>query len=52
MSNNSSQPSGGNNTVSLIVSIIILAALFMLFRYIWHGIIWAFNEYIELLKVK
>lgn len=51
MSDNTVQ-NGGNSFMELIVTIIVIIALVFLFKYIWHGMIWAFDQYVDLIKVK
>lgn len=48
----SEQQNGGMAFLDMAVTIIILVAICFLFKYIWHGAIWLFNEYISLIKVK
>lgn len=52
MSTDSNQKSNIIKILDVIVGIAVLVGLFFLFKYIWHGITWAFSEYVELLKVK
>ncbi|MCQ2529533.1 MAG: hypothetical protein MJ108_10520 [Saccharofermentans sp.] len=51
MSGNSSSNGGLIGNLDMIVTIIILAALCVLFKHVWHGIVWAFNAYIEYLRI-
>lgn len=50
MGNNSSESMIG--TLDTVVTILILAALCILFKHIWHGLLWAFNTYIQYLRIK
>ncbi len=43
--------SGGGRIVEIIVGIVVIIALVFLFKYIGKGIAWAFNEYVNLLRV-
>lgn len=52
MSSNSSQQGNNSGPMEMIIAIIVIVALFFLFRYVWHGIVWAFNQYVDLLRVK
>ena len=52
MSSNSPQPSSDRGSLDAIITIMVLIALAVLFKHIWHGIVWAFGQYIDLLKVK
>lgn len=50
MSNNAGH--GGIDHLDSILTIIILIALACVAKYAWQGLVWAFNQYVELLKVK
>lgn len=52
MSNNSVQQNGGGGFTDSILTIVGLIVLALVFKYVWHGIVWAFNMYVTLLKVK
>lgn len=51
MDENAASGKGGCIT-EIIVTIIIIVILFFLFKYIWQGVTWAFNQYVDLLRVK
>lgn len=40
------------NLPVFLVTLFVLAILFFLFRFIWQGLVWTFNTYVELIKVK
>ncbi len=51
MGENNTNSGGGINIVEIVLGIVIIVALVFLFKYIWQGLTWLFNEYVDLLHV-
>lgn len=46
------KPSESSSSVKdFIIAAIVLVVLFLIFRFIWQGVTWAFGRYVELLHV-
>lgn len=52
MSDNQAPQGGSNGVLDLVWAIIGIIILIFLFKYIWMGLTWAFNQYVDLLHVK
>lgn len=51
MNENNTSSGRGIDISEIIVTIIVLVVLFFAFRYLWHGVVWAFGQYVDLLRV-
>lgn len=52
MSSNQASQGGSNGFLDLIWAILGIIIFILLFKYIWQGITWAFDQYVDLLRVR
>lgn len=52
LSNNQAPTNGGGGGLKdIIIGIIVIAILIILFKFLWQGLTWVFNTYVDLLHV-